>query len=42
MPGPWELTASEKDYPPEIRKILPDIIDIMNEKVPFGCCGGRV
>ena len=40
--GPWELTASEKDYPPEIWKILPDIIDIMNEKVPWGCCGGCV
>lgn len=42
LPGPWELAASEKDYPPEIWGILPDIIDIMNEKVPWGCCGGCV
>ena len=38
--GPWEMLAQEKDYPPEIWKLLPEILDLMNENVREGCCGG--
>ena len=41
--GPWEMSgAVEKDYPPDIWKALPDILDVMNANVPQGCCGGCV
>ena len=41
-PCDWEITGSKKDYPPEIWKILPDILRVMNENVEGGCCGGCV
>lgn len=41
-PGPWELEACEKDYPPEIWKALPEAIEAMNDNVAWGCCGGCV
>jgi hypothetical protein len=40
--GDWELIGSENDYPPEIWKLLPDILRVMNENVESGCCGGCV
>lgn len=40
--GDWEMLGSEKEYPPEIWKILPDILRVMNENVDGGCCGGCV
>lgn len=36
----WELMGREKDYPAEIWKLLPDILQVMNENVDGGCCGG--
>lgn len=39
---PWEMSegVNEKNYPPEIWKLLPDILNVMNDNVPGGCCGG--
>lgn len=39
---PWELSdwIKEDQFPPEIRKLLPLLIDLFNENVPYGCCGG--
>lgn len=38
--GPWEMLAQEKDYPPEIWKLLSDILELMNANIREGCCGG--
>lgn len=44
---PWELNWDNdsvcyyrKDYPPEIWELIPNILKVMNEHVPGGCCGG--
>lgn len=38
----WEMSecVNEKDYTPEIFKILPDILKVMNKNIEGGCCGG--
>lgn len=39
---PWKLDAKKEDYPSDIWKAIPHILKVMNEHVPFGCCGGCV
>ena len=41
-PGDWEMEDGihEKDYPNEIWNLLPKILELMNDNVPCGCCGG--
>lgn len=42
--GPWELSCNTEDYKPLMDKygedILEKILEIMNENVSWGCCGG--
>ena len=40
--GPWEISdwIKEEEFPPEIRNLLPQLIELFNENVPHGCCGG--
>ena len=41
--GEWELSAyRDEDYPKEILDILNDLIEVFNENVPYGCCGGCI
>lgn len=40
--GPWEIRGNIKDYPEDIQRLLPELIRIFNENVPWGCCGGCV
>lgn len=45
---PWELSWDDaaleasyrNNYPEEIWELIPDILKVMNEHVPGGCCGG--
>ena len=36
--GEWQIF--EDDLPEEYRKYSEDIINVFNENVPWGCCGG--
>lgn len=38
--GKWQLDAYKKNYPKKILKILPDVLEVMNANVAYGCCGG--
>ncbi len=38
--GDWYLSADERSYPKKIWKLLPKLIDLMNDHVYPGCCGG--
>ena len=38
--GPWELDKYE--IPDELRDIAQELIDVFNENVPYGCCGGCI
>lgn len=40
--GEWELNANQKDYPKYIWKLMPQLIELMNLNVRYGCCGGCV
>ena len=40
--GEWQLSADEKNYPKRIWKILPQILQVMNDNVTYGCCGGCI
>ena len=40
--GDWEACWKEKNYPKEIAKLLPRLLELFNENVPHGCCGGCV
>lgn len=38
---PWTMEcANKKDYPQEVWLALPRVLEVMNENVPYGCCGG--
>ena len=39
--GPWELAVYD-EFPEDIQRLFPELIRIMNEHVPWGCCGGCV
>ena len=41
----WQLDDSEytyKNYPQEIKNLLPQLIKLFNEHVTYGCCGGCI
>lgn len=38
--GPWNLVWEDSYYPEEIRKYKDILIEVFNENVPHGCCGG--
>lgn len=40
--GNWELNANQNDYPKSIWKLMPQLIQLMNDNVQYGCCGGCV
>lgn len=40
--GPWQPGWNEDDYPEEIKELLPQLLELFNENVPYGCCGGCV
>lgn len=40
--GEWQLEACRKSYPEKTRGLLPKLLDVMNESVRHGRCGGRI
>ena len=40
--GPWKLMAFPDEYPEPIRSCLNELIDLFNENVEQGCCGGCI
>lgn len=40
--GPWKLIFTDDNYPNEIKNLLPKLIELFNENVPHGCCGGCI
>ena len=40
--GEWQLEANEKNYPKDISILLPFLLELMNDNVSYGCCGGCV
>lgn len=37
---PWQLTYETNCYPNHIKDLLPELLRVFNENVPYGCCGG--
>lgn len=40
--GPWKVSIWEDGWNDDMKKLLPELIRIFNEHVPWGCCGGCV
>ena len=40
--GPWELSYDKEEYPDYINDCMDDLIDMFNNFVPKGCCGGCI
>ena len=40
--GDWKACWKDEDYPKEIAELLPRLLELFNENVPHGCCGGCV
>lgn len=40
--GPWIIRGNIEEYPEDMQRLLPELIRIFNENVPWGCCGGCV
>ncbi len=39
----WKMAINEWDkdkFPPEIKELLQEILELFNENVPWGCCNG--
>ena len=37
--GEWTITDWPKNFPEELKN---DVLKIVNEQIPFGCCGGCI
>ena len=37
--GPWSLDLEEH---PELEKYIDEITEVVNDNVPYGCCGGCI
>lgn len=38
--GPWSIEPSS--FPEELKPYFEEITDMINENIPYGCCGGCV